>query len=109
MMTAPTVMKWTIERKNLAFAQFWHTFISTLNAILQVALAIIMLSGLDLHRLIVHQKFKFAQIAISDEYFAPLYQIRLVPLFILFFTYVKQFVGSKITKETLTVVQEFGV
>ena len=32
-----------------------------------------------------------------------------MPLFIIFFTYVKQFVGSKITKETLTVVQEFGI
>ena len=77
-----------------------------------VSLAVLLLcviTGIDLARLVVYHEVRLTVLSFGHEYIGVLHQIFLLPVLLVFFTLCKLIVGSKITREELTVVQDFGV
>mmetsp|Transcript_30036 Transcript_30036/g.37161 ORF Transcript_30036/g.37161 Transcript_30036/m.37161 type:complete len:101 (+) Transcript_30036:178-480(+) len=72
-------------------------------------LLLFVLTGIDLARLLVFREMKLTVIGFDQEYLGALQQVWLLPIFLAFFSVCRSMVASKITKEEVTVVQDFGL
>ena len=75
-----------------------------------VVMLICLSTGIDLAHLVVYRELKLTVLnGLGQDYIDALYQVCLLPVFVIFFVLCSSIVASKITKEELTVVQDFGL
>ena len=101
-----TIMKLTVARDD-AKLQFAKNMLTIIGVMINIALAFLVIcvvTGIDLERLVVYHEVRLTVTSFGPDYFAVLYQIYLLPCLIVFFALCKSIVGSKITKEELTLV-----